>query len=92
MKKIKFILSGLLVAMFFFAMHDIVLEQVDFSDKTNQEKKLVQTEHSVFHIPVILTIDESSFFAEFEEQIIFSSKNFILNNFQPLLFKPPQHA
>lgn len=92
MKRVKFILSGLLVAMLFFAGHDYMTMQMDLTQDDKPKKVLIQAEHNVFHTPMILTSNDNNSYVEVEEKISYSLKNLTFNNFHNSLFKPPQLA
>ncbi|WP_304544443.1 hypothetical protein [Sulfurimonas microaerophilic] len=92
MKRVKFILSGLLVAMLFFAVHDYMLTQMDFTDQVKKQKTLTKVEHNVFHTPMILTDLDTDFELAFIEKNIYPLKSFVIDNFTNSLFKPPQHV
>lgn len=92
MKKARLILSGLLVAMLFFAVHDYVTKQADLTQDSHVKKTLIQAEHSVFHTPMILTSQDNDVYVEVEEKITYGFKNFTLHNFHNSLFKPPQFS
>lgn len=90
MKKVKFILSGLLVAMLFFAVHDYMTMQMDLTQDSQPKKTLVKAEHSVFHTPMILTSHDNDMHVEVQEKISYTLKNFTVKNFHNSLFKPPR--
>lgn len=92
MKKVKLVLSGLLVAMFFFAVHDYLFGQSDFTDNPQKEKKLVNVEHNVFHIPMLHDESFEQFYVEFEEKTHFTLQDLVVVNIHNPLFKPPRKS
>ncbi|MFT7860145.1 MAG: hypothetical protein ABXS93_04325 [Sulfurimonas sp.] len=92
MKRVKYILASLLVAMLFLTVHDFVVAQIDSVSDTQKEHTLVKTEHKIFHIPVILPSNQNKLIAEFEEQSNFRLQHLVSKHSCNLLLKPPQFS